>query len=421
MPQLLSKEEISSFLYFGYIPQIPDDVYQQPWAKNQFETSREELRNLSEPQLIAKGVHALKAAFDNISQGNHIIPLSGGLDSRAILGRLLDAGLKEQITTVTFGTPGTWDYDIGSYVAKRMDLRHEAIDLTKVELKQALLEETAINMGACIWLFDAFYNRLIGKRFGEDAIYWSGFMGDPLTGSHLLLKDSESWDMALNKFAERGRFSTSIDLTHSEFRLKDMLPRYPILDQSRLCYDEQLDFAIRQQFYIRTLVLPKGYKYQTLFLHSEWVNFILGVPRRYRVNQYLYIEILKKAYPKLFSLSIKSNLGLPYESSRLQKLTRKVKLKIQSSCRKYLPQIYSGVAPGINYIDFDWALRNRKDIKTLVYGNIQNLKKRRIVDWIDIDGIWKRHQRKQENHADALTLLASLEINLKAQQRKEGG
>ena len=61
----------------------------------------------------------------------------------------------------------------------------------------------------------------------------------------------------------------------------------------------------------------------------------------------------------------------------------------------------------------------RDDLRTLVYENIQDLKKRRIVDWIDIDGIWKRHQDQEENHADTLTLLASLEINLKLSEKNK--
>lgn len=72
------------------------------------------------------------------------------------------------------------------------------------------------------------------------------------------------------------------------------------------------------------------------------------------------------------------------------------------------------MSPGINYIDFDRGLRERKDLKQVVYENIKDLKKRGILDWIDMDSIWQRHQRKQGNHADALTLLTSLEINLKA-------
>ena len=69
-------------------------------------------------------------------------------------------------------------------------------------------------------------------------------------------------------------------------------------------------------------------------------------------------------------------------------------------------------------IDFDWGLRERDDLKTLVYENIQDLKRRGVVDWLDIDGIWSRHQRKQANHANALTLLASLEINLKVKEKQ---
>ena len=40
-----------------------------------------------------------------------------------------------------------------------------------------------------------------------------------------------------------------------------------------------------------------------------------------------------------------------------------------------------------------------------------------IVDWIDISGIWKRHMDKQGNHADALLVLASLEIHMKAKNQ----
>lgn len=66
-----------------------------------------------------------------------------------------------------------------------------------------------------------------------------------------------------------------------------------------------------------------------------------------------------------------------------------------------------------NYIDFDRGLRERADLKAVVYENIKALKKRQIVDWIDVDAIWHSHQRMEGNYADALTLLASLEINLK--------
>lgn len=60
-------------------------------------------------------------------------------------------------------------------------------------------------------------------------------------------------------------------------------------------------------------------------------------------------------------------------------------------------------------------MQSNRNKLMMVYKNIQDLKKRRIVGWINIDGIWKRHQSRNANHADALTLLTSLEIYLKAQ------
>ena len=412
---MLDVQAIVAYLHFGYIPQVPDDVYQQPWAADQFETNGGALENLSEPQLIAQGVRALKAAFNNIPRGTHIVPLSGGLDSRAILGGLLVAGLKDQITTVTFGTPGTWDYDIGSYVAGQMDVRHEAIDLTKVELKQELLEKTAINLGACTWLFDAFYfyNIFVGKRFGEDAIYWSGFMGEALSGAHLLPKQSKYWNEAVVRFANWNRFVKSVCPHPPDFEPKDFLPQKPFFSQSRLSYDDQLDFFVRQQAYIRNVVLPKGYEYRTPFLQNEWVNFILSVPRSYREKQYLYKEILRKAYPKLFSLPTKNNFGLPLNAPKWQVFATKAQLRVQTAGRRFLPTLPWRVDPMANYIDFDRGLRERDDLKRVVHESLQDLKKRKVVDWVDIDGIWKRHQDQERNHADALTLLTSLEIYLK--------
>jgi hypothetical protein len=91
---------------------------------------------------------------------------------------------------------------------------------------------------------------------------------------------------------------------------------------------------------------------------------------------------------------------------------RAAKLKIHNVVRNFFGIGWGGI-PGINYIDFDRGLRERNDLKSVVYENIQDLKKRQIINWIDIDKIWLNHQRSIGNYADALTSLASLEINLK--------
>ena len=72
-----------------------------------------------------------------------------------------------------------------------------------------------------------------------------------------------------------------------------------------------------------------------------------------------------------------------------------------------------------NYIDFDAGLREREDLRSLIKENLYDLNKRGIVDWLNIDRIWHRHQHKKANHADALIMLASLEINLKFQEKEK--
>ena len=91
----------------------------------------------------------------------HVVPLSGGLDSRIILGGLLKKGLKDSIITITFGTPGTLDYDIGIHIAKQLGIYYEALDLTKVCYDEKSLQCAAMEGGLWTW------HRLLGRACGS--------------------------------------------------------------------------------------------------------------------------------------------------------------------------------------------------------------------------------------------------------------
>jgi hypothetical protein len=409
---------IHQYLYYGFL--IPRQL------ELPIQLDRDNHRNSSTSaldELIVEGVDRLDLAFRNqlgkcSSGSTHVIPLSGGLDSRAILGGLLKNLDSREIQIVTFGSPGTWDYEIGQQVARAVRVRCELIDLTKGSWRWNTndLVETAIQTKCPVWIFDAHVNRQVAYRYGTAPTYWSGFMGDPLAGSHLLPTDSADWRQAQSFFVQRNRFVRLLELAPTGFDPKRHLPEKPFSDNTPLCYDEQLDFGIRQQCLIRHIVLPIGYDYQTPFLQKEWINFILSVPRPYRAGQYLYKEILKAAYPALFSLPTKTNFGLPLNVRGWRKSLQVGKLHVGSIARRLFPWRNWGVFPGINYIDFNHGLRKRSDLQQVIYENIHDLKKRKIIDWVDIDRIWCTHQNHQGNFADALTLFASLEIFLKAQE-----
>jgi hypothetical protein len=410
----LDSDSIPVFLYFGYLPTAGQAV---PAARP---PRREILRDPA--RLIDEGRDILRRAFrESIAPAGpgrlHVVPLSGGLDSRAILGGLLANVESRQVQAVTFGSPGTWDYEIGRAVACAAGVRWEAIDLSSEDWKwdTAQLVQTARRMERPVGLFDTHVNHQVPERFGAENAYWSGFMGDPLSGSHLPHRDSATWDEAQQHFVRCNRSCHSVDLLPPDFEPRRCLPPSPLPGVEDLCYDEQLDFAVRQQCLVRHIVWPKGYEYRTPFLHPAWVSFILGVPRRYREGQYLYKEILKAAYARLFALPVKNNLGLPLDAAPWRKAARILGLGARGLARRITPSVLYSISPGLNYVDFDRDIRRRPDLRATIHECLQDLRGRGLVDWIDLESLWQRHQRRQGNHADALMLLASLEIHLKAQ------
>jgi hypothetical protein len=443
---MLNSESIPVYLYFGYLPTVDcSHPLESVGTAHPTDSGSHAVLNAScEATLVDTGMDIWRRAFrEAMEQADsdriHVLPLSGGLDSRAILGGLLENLQSRQIQAVTFGTPGTWDFDIGQQVARAAGVRWEGIDLSSEEWAwdTSGLVKTARQTEWPTKVFDAHVNRQVPEHFGAEAVYWSGFLGDPLSGSHLRPRDSTTWDEARRCFTRHNRLSLSVDLTPPGFEPERCLPPSPVgwglphrdscgersrwgkphptCDES-LCYDEQLDLAVRQPCLVRPIVLPHGYEYRTPFLHPEWVRFILDVPRRCRQGQSLYKEILKTAYPRLFSLPVKTNLGLPLDAPWWRRQARLARLGIRGLARRIAPSLCYNLSPGLNYIDFDQAIRRRKDLRIVVDESIHDLRKRGVITWIDLEDIWQRHQRGHKNHGDALILLASLEINLKAQE-----
>ena len=90
--------------------------------------------------------------------------------------------------------------------------------------------------------------------------------------------------------------------------------------------------------------------------------------------------------------------------------------KVYAEGRRYAPFIFRKASPGLNYIDFENTYRSKPDLKDLAERSLHDLKKRNLVDYIDIETIWQEHQGKAKNHSQLLTLLASLEIFFKSRE-----
>jgi hypothetical protein len=426
MPKLT---DILFFLCCGYLPKYSSS--ELPSILREFNLSqlgrniKEEIHDKS--ILIKNGIRALKSAFINIDEDVHIVPLSGGLDSRAILAGLIAAGQKDKIITATFGVPGTYDYEIGISLAQELGLPNKSFNLNTIKVEQDDLLETARNGSAWTPVFEAYYNSLICKEFGRDVTYWIGHMGDVLAGSHLPLQESVSWNKAIEYFLKWNKLDFSDKICKSNYNPHKSLPALPILNRFQLSYDDQLDFIIRQQNFTKRIIMFRGYKYKVPFLAPDWVKFMLSLPQQYRLNMHIYKEILFTEYPRIFSFPTKNNYGASLSISGNFLIRRKILNKIRKMTTKYkfvnnhiFDSIWNNhrIYKNINYIDFDDALRNRKELKSLVFDNIQDLKDRKILNWIRFDELWNLHQEKRINLGNAFILLTDLEISLKSDDLK---
>jgi len=416
---------IEAFLYFGYLPEFQDTHISCVFPD--IDSPRQIFENLvntdDESVVIKTGIAALKHSFSKLFREtdgkDHIVPLSGGLDSRGVLAGLINAGVKDRLTTVTFGIPGSWDYEIGNSIARKIGTPHRSIDLRDFQVTTERLLETARNGSAWTFLIDAYYNSLIPSEFGSAAVYWSGYMGDALAGGNeIRLPDEENWSwqdgksyFVNNKFLNERR---KMIMSSPGFDPLEYLPSTPFVDHKMMAYYDQYCIFVLNNSYFKRVVTFKGYNYQLPYCSRDWVEFILQLPRCYSLNKRIYKKILINLSPELFSLPVANYRGAKINDLPLRKFTRRAFHRLRTNIGP-ANSLWNrlGIYRMLQYLDFDDALRNREDYRLMVSENIHDLQGRKIINWLDIESIWKDHQNKSANYGVSLMLLTALEISLK--------
>ncbi|MFS0821479.1 asparagine synthase-related protein [Bacillus sp. 1P02SD] len=406
---------LNSFLKLGYFL----DYINHNYECNLSGINKHKYSGINEEELVEIGTNITKKAITDLfaKNSNNVVPISGGFDSRAILAGLVECTDAKNIDTYTFGTPGTLDYEIGNFIAKKFGTNHYEIPLGEHVFTMDELIETSFRTDhQTVLFFTAPLTKMKAKY--SNHINWSGAFAGPPTGNVLLKNPSLTVEEAKTKFINH-KYShvKSLKLTNCEDEELHKLLAMDFINSEILTYDEQLHINFAQGKWIGPHLLMEGFNYQTPFMNQEWLNFMLSIENKYRIDQYLYKKILLRAYPIAFSYKTKSNYGCslstPQSIVYIKRAVDKFKRSINKR-RKYYTDPYT------NYIDFNAGIRERKDLKKIIYENVMDLTNRKLVEWIDIESIWKNHINKNGNFADALLVLASLEIHLKAIESKRG-
>lgn len=394
---IIDSTKVNSYLYWGYVPSSDDEDY--------FKLTPVPVDNLDIN--LAGDMLANEIAGHIQGRDHHVIPMSGGLDSRLILCELLHCVPADRISLFTFGIPGSYDYEIPGMIAKKLGIQIERVDLNKVLLDTNKLVDSITPSNMWTYLFDSYYNRLVFKLFGKDVVYWSGFMGNNLAGEHLDWYSGPSWEVACDTFIMHERRCNAIQLYSSEYDPKQSIMMSP--DGTIVPYIDQLDFRHRQPKCILSILNAPSKDYKQVFplTSKPYMNYMMGLPFKERKGEVFYRNLIMSRCKALNDIPVKRTYCLPlqYEGT----LRMKIKRYLVNGKRILMKT----PSPMLNYYDFNTVFRERDDLRSLLETNLLDLSARRILPWLNIDLIKRDFFEAKKPIHDAISTLVSLELYLK--------
>jgi hypothetical protein len=425
----VSPEALEAFLAIGYVPGnatlftditcLPGGrqlkVHEQGWdvlnadvvgsAKLKGELSAE-----TRPALARRMERLLREAVARsyTPSADIVVPLSGGMDSRALLAALLECRPAAKINTYTHGLPGASDYEIGNLVARTFGTRHISMNLENFEFTTERLVETARITDSNTDLVQPIIWTWARELFGETAEYWVGYTGDGIGGSHYrppggsVEQAAEAYvseELCLDWF-ERQPASRFVGLVERTAKGRDVLsPK------------EAVWFENHVERYTAHHIYMAGLKYQSPFMDEALCDFMFSLPDHEREGKRLFNEVVPAMFPAAFRLPTK-DYGFELAGQPLKNLA----WRVDQTARKALWRKKPGLVrhPKISYLDFAWALRDRPDVRRVAVECLDVVRRSGLVDRHRLDHLWDSHQSGRTSHSATLTLLVSLGAMLSA-------
>lgn len=406
---------INDYLHYGYLP--PSKI---PAFLTELKIDE------SYEYTVQSASELLDSIFSDILEETSnvdscIIPLSGGWDSRILLGMAKKYFAVENIKTYTFGIPGQLDFEIGRKVAEAAGVQHQEINLLDVTIEW---EDLLASVEESPWAYvpDSFFNKLSYRKVasGNDIIL-SGFMGDPLTGGHKYLKNSES---VAKTFAKKQAI-TNENITLDEYDPVASLPK--ISGDPILSWHQLYDLGVRQAHCItriissrnvwddwtRTLGTIRGTDAEliTPFAMKKWIQYWIQAPDEVKENRKLYLDLIHYKFPELARSPSKNFYGARKGSGNEFYFRKKI-YHGQILLNRYFPSLFDEPVHMMNYLNYARAFKNREDYKKVLDQAIDFLELKDLTPWLDFKKYKKEHNMGSSDHSKLFLLLIGLALNI---------
>lgn len=243
-----------------------------------------------------------------------IVPISGGMDSRVLLGLALKFLPRDAIQTLTFGYPGSLDFQIGTRVARELGVRNIALHMDPRALSDMAAENFAYGEGM-YWSAPEYPVRPLLEALPERSLILSGYIGDLVFGSY------EEETEPASAVAARDLLFEAVALLSAEAVLR-------LLPGSKTGYDELVRTLPRPvelyeaSIYHSHLMNRTNFSlfvhqqkccYATPFVQANVLKLAYQLPPERRLNEIAFFEMVKEYLPELWKLPLKSSFGYPPE------------------------------------------------------------------------------------------------------------
>jgi len=395
----MTQEYIRFFLTYGYFPKKAIQTIQ-------FDNYSFEYENFSIDEL---GQEASRLFHENISDlyksnERHLVPLSGGFDSRGILATLLKFTEAKNIYSYSFGAQNTLDYEIGRNLAQSLGINHISFDLQSYDysLDDLLYQSSSVNKQT--FLFHNPPLQVVDTLFGGFHI-WSGIVGDIVAGSAIPKNPSKTMKEAIYNYLKTKKYCKD-SLLNSGQEFDDFI-FFKSFDQStKLSLDEKLLFTERYENSYKPHVCPGKQLYLEPFINSKFTDFMFNSPRELHDDFSIYYAMLNHIDSKLFNYPSKKKMGLSINSSEFKVKYMRARSKVRQNFK------FEKIPINTNYFDFNIKINSDIKFKQLIKEQIFDLSQRDLVEFMDLKDIFNRYTNGVVSPEMIKTLVA-LEVHLK--------
>jgi hypothetical protein len=395
----VTHDHVKFFLNYGYFPrEFNQSIHFNCIDEDFTERSRKDLSKVASELFLE--------SISNLYKPNerHLVPLSGGFDSRVILSALMKFTESKNIYAYSYGAKGTLDYEIGRKLAQKIGINHLSFDMQSYQfaLDDLLYNSNAIKQQAVL-----FHNpplSIIDSLF-ENFHCWSGIVGDVVAGSAFSYRSSKNESEAIEKYLTSKKYSPDAKDSNVEC-FKNFIGNNFCSGNTSLTLDEKLIFTERYENFYKPTICAGKLIFNQPFVNSKFSDFMFNLPAEFRKGCNLYYDFIKDFDPKLYAFPVKRMLGLSMDASKLAFEYNRSKIRVKQKIG------LEKIRLDTNYFDFRYKYFNDSRFERLINEQIYDLNERNVIDYVDLNEIIKRFSAGAASEATIKTLV-SLEVHLK--------